>query len=197
MRFGKSPSLKSLVGWLVGCCGAEFWVKEVKDMGRYRREGRVYANGSYILQNGWKFNENCWPTTTIWSVLSTGKGRFSTQHYSLIQPRPECDILYHVNKVNEVNTDPPYVRLKIQMFLNRPDQEAPDWCYGTDSTEGTFITYWSFLNQNTSVWISLLQRLFRCWKHLQQSARCICISCCVALILIGPHLQTLYRSECV
>jgi len=96
-----------------------------------------------------------------------------------------------------VNTAPPYVGSKVQMFLNRPDQEAPDWCCGTDSTEGTFITYWSFVNQNTSVWVSLLQRLFRCWKHLRQSARCICISCCVALLLIGLHLQTLYRSECL
>jgi len=42
-----------------------------------------------------------------------------------------------------------------------------------------------------------LQRLVRCWKYLRQSARCICKICCVALLLIDPHLQTLYRSECL
>jgi len=130
------------------------------------------------------------------SVLRLGKAPFSAPHCSITQPHPELAIWQQINKVRKVNRATPDEGLKIQMFLNRPEQEAPDWCCGTNSTEVTFITYWSLLNQNTSVWISLFQRLFRCWRHLPQSGRCICISCCVALLLIAPHLQTLQLSEC-
>ena len=30
--------LRSLVGWLVGCCGAAFWVQVAKDIGQGGRE---------------------------------------------------------------------------------------------------------------------------------------------------------------
>ena len=64
-------------------------------------------------------------TNKLSSALSIGKDRICAQQNSFTQRRPELASWQEVKRANEVNTAPPYVGIKFQMFLSRTGQEAP------------------------------------------------------------------------
>jgi hypothetical protein len=65
---------------------------------------------------GWTLT-NGWPNISLLCNLYVGIARSSPQHCSLTQLPPEPAIRQQVSTVTEVNTAPPFVGLKIQMFL--------------------------------------------------------------------------------